>query len=349
MGNNNFNRRTFTVFTAMSAASMAVSDLLWAQARPEKAHVTIATSGKSTFDFLPLTIANQLGYFKAEGLDVQILDFPGGSRTIQAAVSGQADVVAGPYDHTISQQARGLAFQSFVLQSRAPGVALGISPRALPDFKSVGDLKGRKIGVWASGSPSHLMATMVLWRAGLKPADVTFVPVGTGADALNAFRSGHLDALCNVDPVLTVLEQKDEIRIVSDTRTLKGTVEVFGGPMPGGCLYAPATFIQKNPHTVQGLTSAITHSLKWLQTAGPGDILKAVPEAYLLGDRALYLAAFDKVRESLSLDGLIPDSGPQTALKALARFDQSFNADKIELSQTYSNEFARKAKARFEV
>lgn len=348
MGNINFNRRTFTVFTAMSAACVAAPGLLWAQTRPEKTHVTIAASGKSTFACLPLTIAEQLGYFKAEGLEVDILDLPGGSRTIQAAVNGQADVVAGPYEHTISQQARGQAFRSFVLQSRAPGIALGISSKALPDFKSAEDLKGKKIGVWATGSPSHLMATMVLWRAGLKPADVNFVPVGTGAEALSAFRAGHIDALCNVDPVLTVLEQKDEIRIVADTRTLKGTVEIFGGPMPAGCLYAPVKFIQKNPQTVQALTSAITHSLKWLQTAGPGDILKTVPEAYLQGDRALYLAAFDKIRESLSLDGLIPESGPQTALRALARFDPSFNADKVDLAQTYSNEFARKAKSRFE-
>lgn len=348
MGSIKLNRRNFAVLTAMSAASIAVPGLIWAQSRPEKTHVTIATGGKSTFDCLPLTIADQLGYFKAEGLQVDILDLSSGSRAIQAAVSGPADVVAGPYEHTISQQARGHAFQSFVLQSRAPGIALGISPKAMPDFKSAEDLKGKKIGVWAAGSPSHLMATMVIWRAGLKPADVSFVPVGAGAEALSAFRAGHIDALCNVDPVLTLLEQKDEIRIVADTRTLKGTVEIFGGPMPAGCLYAPVKFIQKNPHTVQALTSAITHSLKWLQTAGPGDILKTVPEAYLQGDRALYLAAFNKVRESLSLDGLIPDSGPQTALKALARFDLSLNADKIDLSQTYSNEFARKAKSRFE-
>lgn len=348
MGNINVNRRTFAVFTAVSTASVAVPGLLWAQARPEKTHVTIASSGKSTFDCLPLTIAGQLGYFKAEGLEVEILDLAGSSRAIQAMVSGQADVVAGPYEHIISQQARGQAFQSFVLQSRAPGIALGISLKALPDFKSPEDLRGKKIGVWALGSPSHLVANLVLWRAGLKPSDVSFVPIGTGAEALSAFRAGHIDALSNVDPVLTMLEQKDEIRIVADTRTLKGTVEVFGGPMPAGCLYAPVKFIQKNPNTVQALTSAIAHSLKWLQTAGPGDILKTVPEAYLQGDRALYLAAFNKVRESISLDGLIPDAGPQTALKALAKFDSTFNSDKIALSQTYSNEFARKAKARFE-
>jgi NitT/TauT family transport system substrate-binding protein len=153
--------------------------------------------------------------------------------------------------------------------------------------------------------------------------------------------------MSNVDPVMTMLEQKGEIRIIADTRTLKGTVEVFGGAMPAGCLYAPLEFLQKNPNTAQALTNAIVHSLKWLQTAGPSDIIKTVPEAYLLGDRALYLAAFNKVREAISPDGLIPDEGPRTAVRALASFDASIKADKIELAKTYTNEFTKKAKERF--
>jgi NitT/TauT family transport system substrate-binding protein len=152
--------------------------------------------------------------------------------------------------------------------------------------------------------------------------------------------------MCNVDPVMTMLEQKNEVRIIADTRTLKGTADVFGGVMPAGCLYAPVEFIEKNPNTVQALTNAMVHSLKWLQTAGPSDIIKTVPESYLLGDRALYLASFNKVREAISPDGIIPDEGPRTALKALLSFDPSIKAEKIELAKTYTNAFARKSKER---
>ena len=146
---------------------------------------------------------------------------------------------------------------------------------------------------------------------------------------------------------MTMLEQKGEVKIISDTRTLKGTLDVFGGPMPAACLYAPVEFIQKNPNTCQALANAIVHGLKWLQTAGPGDIIKTVPESYLLGDRALYLASFNKVRESISLDGIIPEDGARTALKALASFDPNIKADRIDLAKTYTNEFARRAKDRF--
>jgi NitT/TauT family transport system substrate-binding protein len=339
-------RRGFATVATLSAASLAAPALM-AQARLEKSSVAIAVGGKAAFYYLPLTIAEQLGYFKAEGLEVEISDFAGGSRALQAVVGGSADVVSGAYEHTINLQSKGQKFQAFVLQGRAPQIAMGISPKTMVNYKSVADLRGKKIGVSAPGSSTNMVANLILSRAGLKPGDVSFIGVGTAAGALSAFRSGQIDAMSNTDPVMTMLEQKGEIRIIADTRTLKGTVDVFGGSMPAGSLYAPLEFVQKNPLTVQALTNAMVRCLKWLQTAGPSDIVKTVPEAYLLGDRALYLAAFDKVREAISPDGIISDEGPRTALRTLASFDATIKTDKVDLAATYTNSFARKAKDRF--
>jgi NitT/TauT family transport system substrate-binding protein len=338
-------RRGFhaSVLVAASAAFPA----LRAQTRLEKPRIAIAVGGKAAFYYLPLTIAEQLGFFKAEGLEVEISDFSGGARALQAVVGGSADVVSGAYEHTINLQSKSQFFQSFVLQGRAPQIAMGISTKAMPGYQSLADLKGKKIGVTAPGSSTNMMANLLLSRVGLKASDVSYIGVGTSAGALAALRSGQIDAMSNIDPVMTMLEQKGEVKIVSDTRTLKGTLDVFGGPMPAACLYAPLDFIQKNPNTTQALANAIVHSLKWLQTAGPSDIIKTVPEAYLLGDRALYLASFNKVREAISLDGMLPEDGAKTALKALASFDPSVKPEKIDLAKTFTNEFARKAKEKF--
>lgn len=341
------NRRVFSVGAVLAASTLG-APALWAQpARLEKTRVAIAVGGKASFYYLPLTLAEQLGYFKAEGLDVEISDFAGGARALQAVVGGSADVVSGAYEHTINLQNKGQMFQAFVLQGRAPQIALGVSVKSLPHYKSVADLKGRKIGVTAPGSSTNMMANLVLSRAGLKASDVSFIGVGTSAGALTALRSGQIDAICNIDPVMTMLEQKGDVRIVFDTRTLKGTREVFGGDMPAGCLYAPLEFVQKNPNTAQALANAIVHALKWLQTAGPGDIIKTVPEAYLLGDRGLYLASFEKVREAIALDGVFPEDGGKTALRALASFEPGLKADRIDLAKTYTNQFALRAKDRF--
>jgi NitT/TauT family transport system substrate-binding protein len=339
-------RRAFSTALTLGAVSLA-APALCAQSGLEKSKVSIAVGGKASFYYLPLTLAEQLGYFAAEGLDVQISDFAGGTRALQAVVGGLADVVSGAYEHTINLQNKGQFYQAFVLQGRAPQIALGVSTKTMASYKSVVDLKGKKIGVTAPGSSTNMMVNMVLSRAGLKAGDVSFIGVGTAAGALAALRSGQIDAICNIDPVMTMLEQKGDVRVIFDTRTLKGALEVFGGPMPAACLYAPVEFVQKNPNTAQALTNAIVHGLKWLQTAGPGDIIKTVPESYLLGDRALYLASFNKVRESIALDGLFPEDGGKTALRALSSFDSTLKADKIDLARTFSNQFASKAKARF--
>lgn len=339
-----FNRRTFAAVTAWSAAS-ATMPLLQAQSRLEKTKVSIAVGGKAAFHYLPLTIAEQLGYFKAEGLEVEISDFAAGTL---APPGGPADIVSGDYAHTIHGQPRGQKFQAFILQGRAPAVAMGIVPKAIPHYKSLADLKGKRIGISATGSSTHTVANLILSRAGLLAGDVSFVSVGSAATALNAVRSGQIDALSQFDPVMTLLEQRGEIRIIADTRTIKGTVDVFGGPMPSACLYASLEFIQKNRNTVQALSYAMAHSLKWLQTAGPSDIIKTVPETYLLGDRALYLAAFNRVREAISPDGMMPDEGPRNAARVLASFDPTIKVAKIDLAKTYTNEFALKAKQRFQ-
>jgi NitT/TauT family transport system substrate-binding protein len=332
---------------ALSAAVFALSAAGQAQAALEKSKVHIAVGGKAAFYYLPLTIAEQLGYFKAEGLDVTISDFSGGSTALRAVVGGSADVVSGAYEHTISLQGKKQFFQAFVLQGRLPQISLGVVSAKASAYKSPKDLKGMKIGVSAPGSSTNNLVNQMLAKAGLKPTDVSIVGVGTGAGAIAAIKSGQIEAISNVDPVMTKLEQDGAIKMVADTRTLKGTIAVWGAPLPAGCLYAPIEFVRKNPNTVQALTNAIVRADKWLAKATPQDILKTVPEAYLLGDKALYLFAYGKIQEALSPDGSISDAGAKATLKALATFDPQIKADQIKLDQTYTNEFVRKANAKY--
>ncbi|WP_201781813.1 ABC transporter substrate-binding protein [Xylophilus sp. Leaf220] len=340
-------RRGFGVAAALAAAGACVPALR-AQSRREREKVTIAVGGKARFAYLPLTIAEQMGFFRAEGLEVEIRDFATGSQALQAVLSGIADVCSGAFEHTVSLQSKGKSFRSIVLQGRAPQIVMGASTRTLAGYRGLRDLQGRRIGIPAPGGASHMMATLVLARAGLKPGDAEFVALGTPSAAASALRAGQIDAVSVTDPVATTLEQKADIRVVCDTRTLKGTLDLFGGPMPAGCLHAPEDFVQKRSATAQALASGMVHALKWLQTAGPGDIVKTVPEPYLLGDRALYLTVFHKMREGYSPDGLVPEGGPETAVRAMAGFDPAVQLGRIDLPRLYTNDFAQRAKDRFQ-
>src|SRR5690606_12019898 len=81
----------------------------------------------------------------------------------------------------------------------------------------------------------------------------------------------------------TELEQGGDLRVIADLRTLRGSADLFGGPWASGCLSAPAGFVGANTPQVQALADGIVHALKWLQTAGPSDLIQAVPGAVVPG------------------------------------------------------------------
>ena len=112
------NRRALVSALAL-ASSAVVVPTLWAQARLEKSKISLAVEGKSSFHHLPLTIAEQRGFFGAEGLEVDISDLTGDSPAALSTASASFDVVSGAYEQTISLQSRGRQFQAFVLQGRA--------------------------------------------------------------------------------------------------------------------------------------------------------------------------------------------------------------------------------------
>jgi NitT/TauT family transport system substrate-binding protein len=315
----------------------------------EKRRVTIAVSNKTALAYLPLTVAEQLGYFQAEGLELEVLEPPSMVRAQQMASSGGVDIISGWMENTLSAQTKGQAFQAFVLQGRAPQIALGVSTKSLPGFKSVADLRGKKVGIMAPGTPSHTVAHAALAKAGLRLGDMAFVSVGTASGALAALRAGQVDALCYGDPIITQLEQSGELRVVADTRNLRGTREVCGGDMPSTCLYAPPEFLQKHPYTTQAVANAMVHALKWLQTAGLSDMMKTVPEGYFAGDRALYLSAFARMREAIALDGLIPPAGVRNTLDAMRSADPTLRMQTMDPLLSYTNVFAQRAKQRFRV
>lgn len=339
-------RRSLLIAASAATAGLAAPALVRAQAL-EKPKLTIAVGGKNLLYYLPLTIAESLGFFKAEGLDVMVADFAGGSQALRAVVGGSADVVSGAFEHTLNMQAKGQPMRAFVLQGRAPQIVLGINPKTLPGYKGLADLKGRKIGVTAPGSSTNVMANFVLAKAGIKPNEVSIVGVGAGNGAVAAMRAGQIDAISNLDPVITLLQRSGDLKVISDTRIVAEADKVFGGPMPAGCLYAPLPFVEKHPATAQALANAIVRADKWIQAAGPGEIIKAVPESYLLGDRAVYIDAFLAAKGALSPDGSFPEAGAATAVRALQSIDDTIKDFRFDLAAAWTNDFVRKANAKY--
>jgi len=318
-----------------------------AQGQIEKRDIHIAVGGKSALYYLPLTITERLGYFKDEGLNVRVSDFAGGTRSLEAVVGGSADVVSGSYEHTINMQSKKINFQAFVLSGAAPQISIGIATAKAAGYKGPRDLKGLKVGVSAPGSSTNMVANYFIAKGGLKPSDISVIGIGAGSNVIAAVDQGRVDVVSQTDPAVTILEKEGKIKVIAETRTPEGTEKLFGGPMPAASLYAPIEFVKKNPNTVQALTNAMVRALIWMQEASPQQILETVPEEYLLGNKAMYLFAFNNVKTAFSKDGLFSEAGAKTTLKVLASFNPAIKPEAINLSETYTNEFVKKALAKY--
>lgn len=307
--------------------------------------VTIALAASQSLYQLPLTLAERLGYFREAGLEVNWWPQESGAKALNLGVNAQADVVAGGFEHLFGLQQKGLNFQSFVQMSRTPQVSLGCSTRT--PWQQVADLRGARLGVTALESTTHWMARQWLSAHGLAAEDVVFVEVGSSSKVVEALRSGAIDALCNPDPVMHWLELRNEVRLLAEARSLHSTRQVMGGAVPGACLWAHGDFFLRHPDRAQALSDGVVHALKWLQTAGLTDILKTVPSSHWMGDRAAYLGAFEKLRESYSLDGLVRAPEVSQAWRTHARLLPRVPVLRFVPERTFTNVFAQKSRQRF--
>ncbi|MGZ9144111.1 MAG: ABC transporter substrate-binding protein [Candidatus Binatia bacterium] len=329
------------------AAAIAATMLIGAPAPPaqalEKQKITIAVGGKSLIYYLPLTIAERKGFFKDEGLDVEIADFPGGAKALQAMVGGSVDIVSGAYEHTINMQAKGQPIVAIALQGRYNGIVLAVSKAKAAQYKSPKDMKGWKVGVTAPGSSTHMAVQNLLVRSGLKPDDISAIGVGASSGAVAAMKRGSIDAISNLDPVISKLEADGDVVVAVDTRTARGMKEVYGGAYHAGSIYAPVEWVKKNPNTAQAVVNAMVRAVLWLKTASIDDIVATVPSEYYGADASLYKVSLHKNQEGFSPDGRLSMAGAQNVYKVLNQFVPEVQKAKIDLAKTFDNSFADRA------
>jgi NitT/TauT family transport system substrate-binding protein len=306
--------------------------------------VTLAIGGAACLCYLPTVLAKQLGEFEKAGVNVEMVDFKGGSQALTAVLGGSADVVSGYFDHCVNLAAKNQHMQSFVVYDRYPGFALVVSPKQTATIKSIKDLAGKRIGVSAPGSSTDYFAKFMLKKNGVDPNGVGIIGIGLGATAVAAMEQGSVDAAIMLDPAVTLLQGKNkDLRILSDTRTQKDTIDVFGGEYPGGALYTRADWIAKNPKVAQAMTVAIINTLKWIHSNTPEAIMAKMPDELVGADKALYLAALKNTIPMYSTTGKMDPKGAQAVLAVFSQSSPDVAKANIDLSKTYTNQFVDQA------
>jgi NitT/TauT family transport system substrate-binding protein len=338
-------RRTFTAGLGGAAFFTAFAGVSRAQ-QLEKPSLRLGVGNKPHLYYLPLTLAERRGHFKDYGLDVSITDFEGGAQALDALIGGALDVVTGAYEHTLRMQAKGQDIRALIELGRFPGIVLAV--RKDRRYNSPADLKGMKIGVTAPDSSTHFFVLYLMAKAGLNPTDASFVGVGGGPSAIAAMESGELDAMANLDPIITKLQQDGAVRLVADTRFLRVNYQIFGGTNPAAVLYAKQDFIAANPNTIQALVNAFYKTLKWIATATTDEIVNTVPQEYFFDDRDIYVKALRANLLVYSKTGMITPAGMKSARDMLVTFDPELKSADINLQKTFDDRFVKRATVLFD-
>src|SRR3954468_4283787 len=306
--------------------------------------VTIAVGGSACLCYLPTVLAEQLGEYKKAGVEVELVDFKGGSQSLTAVIGGSADVVSGYFDHCVNLAAKNQALEAFVVYDRYPGLALVVGPKQTGKITKVEDLKNTKVGVSAPGSSTDFFLKYLLSKNGVDPNSVGVVGIGLAATAVAAMEQGSVDAAVMLDPAITQIQARNkDLKILSDTRTQKDTLDVFGGEYPGGALYTKSAWIASHPKETQALTNAILATLKWIHSHTPEEIMAKMPDGLVGADKALYLAALKNTIPMYSTTGRMDPKGAQAVLDVFSQSLPEVKNAKIDLSKTYTNKFVEAA------
>ena len=301
--------------------------------------IRIMVGGIEKQIYIPAALAERLGYFKEEGLDVQLLSDTSGINAEDELLSGAVQGVVGFYDHTIDLQAKGKFVQAVVQFSQAPGEAEIVATRLADAIRSPADFKGHTLGVTGLGSSTHLLTLYLAATHDVRNGQMTIAPVGSGSGFVSAMRQGRIDAGMTTEPTVSRLLQSGDARMLVDLRTPHSTENVLGGVYPGACLYMATLWVSTHRPQVQRLVNALVKALRYIATHSAEDIAMRLPSDYYLGDRTLYVAALRASKSMFTADGAMPPSGPATVLRVMKLVSRSVQGKPIDLTRTYTDEF----------
>jgi NitT/TauT family transport system substrate-binding protein len=306
--------------------------------------VKIMVGGIDKVIYLPAKLTEQLGYFKAEGLDVQLLTEPSGATAENVLISGDVQGVVGFYDHTIDLQTKGKCITSVVQFADVPGEVEMVATAKAATIKSPADFKGRKLGVTSPGSSTDFLTQYLATKGGLNSGDYTTVKAGAGTTFIAAIDNGGIDAGMTTDPTAAKLISSGKAKVLLDMRTEAGAKAALGGLYPASSLYMDCAWVQAHPEAVQKLANALVKTLRWINAHSPEEIAAKMPAEYAAGNTELYVQA---VHDSIGMfngDGLMKEEGAKNVLEVLSQFSPNVKGkkDTVDLTKTYTTTFVSK-------
>src|SRR4051794_36754555 len=306
--------------------------LVSAPAIAQEVKVSIGISGWT--GFAPLTLANQAGIFKKNGLDVTIKKIPQKDRHL-AVASGDIQCAATTVETWISWNANGVATKQIFQLHKSYG-ADGMATRN--DIAAIKDLKGKTVAASAPGTAPYFTLAWMLKKNGLTVKDVTVVNLEPAA-AAQAFVAGQNDAAMTYEPYLsTVRAAPDKGKIIATTLDYPMIMDTFG---------CTPKFLTENPKAAKALADSYFEAVALIEKDQAksyeimGSDVKQSGEQF--GNSAKYLRWQDKprTRNSSRANSRPLPRKPRTCCSRSASSNR-FRKPTTSLTRASSNRFVRR-------
>jgi NitT/TauT family transport system substrate-binding protein len=328
----------------MSAVTAAVCVLAPMAAAQAAEPITIMVGGINKIIYLPAKLTEALGYFKDEGLTVELQSQPAGVDAENQLIAGAVQAVVGFYDHTIDLQSKGKELEAITVFCKVPGEVELVSTKAAPSFKTMADAKGKTLGVTGLGSSTDFLTRYLADRQGVASKDYTLLPVGAGNTFIAAIKQDRIQAGMTTEPTVSQLLKTGEAQVLVDLRTEEGSKASLGGLYPAASLYVQNAWADSHKAEATKLAHAFARTMAWIHSHSAEDIAEKMPRDYYGADKALYVSALKASLPMYTTDGRMPAGGPETVLKVLASYKPLVKSKNIDLSKTYTNAFLDAAK-----
>jgi NitT/TauT family transport system substrate-binding protein len=230
---------------------------------------------------VPYEVARSAGYFKAHGLDVQLVYTRGGNAAMQALVGGAVDYAATALDVAIQAYANvGADIRRFAVTGRLPLFAVATAPKTASQIRSIKDLEGKTVGISALGNADHALTLYLLKQAGADAHKVQFATLGV--NLLEALRQNQIEAGVVQEPALTLLKRAGG-RVLVNAMDLEDAKHYLGGSFEFMGVAVRAKEFEARRGEMVALTQALAEALKALRSMSGDQLVAAFPKEMTTG------------------------------------------------------------------
>ena len=301
----------------------------------------IMVGGLNKQIYLPNMLAQRLGYFTEQHLNVTLIDEGTGQASEDEVVAGNVEAGSGAYVHPMVLNTQGKKIETICQFGIAPGEAEVVDSSL--NISSVKDLAGKTLGVTEVGSGTWVLTQAILGTAGVDPSSAHYLGVGAGDTFIAGIQQHKIAAGMTTFPTISRLVNSGKGKILVSLLNPTDTRAALGGDYPFIGVFAKNDWVNSNKDVTQRLVNAYVKTLKYIHSHTPDEIASQMPSAYFAGDKAAYVADLKSQIDIFGTDCRMPAGGPETVQKIQQQFVSSFKGKSANLRETYTNEFADKA------